>query len=144
MLHTFYSALFEKKTLWIIFSRFFLKFWLKFLSMNRLYKNATFLKKIEKIHLKSKILRWFFCFWIFVGDAVSYSHPWKIFIRYDFHYFRWLLKTECLKNLHLLLRYQSFHYQPFSFFPHRQRRAGLLVNIHKKTICLPWTNLPIG
>ena len=51
-------------------------------------RKRNFSKKIEKVRLKSKIVRWFFCFSIFVGEVVSRSKPLNIFIQHNLRFFR--------------------------------------------------------
>ena len=68
----------------------------------------NFYKKTKKSRWKSENQRRLVRFSIFVGGAVSYSHPLKIFIHFVLRSFIRLQKQEFFKNSHYLLRYENF------------------------------------
>ena len=104
----------KSKNLWHFFrffgiiSHFFSRILTLIFFQGQTVRNCNFPKETEKIHLKFKILCWFFHFSNFVNGAVTYSQPLKIFLPYNLHSFRWLLKKEFLKNSHHLSRYQLY------------------------------------
>ena len=108
--------------------------------MNRLYKNVTSLKKkIKKIRLKSKIVRWFFRFWIFVGDGRLYRRcklqpPIKNLYTVQFLLFKTTAAKRFFEKFALVVEISIISLSTFFFFTGNAGRLLELRNIQSYLI----------